>query len=183
VHRRFPSILMKAATAARLVATGLLALALAGCVLQSEQPAFDDGDGALLLKDYGSQFATYTYTGAEWKKDTDTITFTQVQNHYIASDGNSGAAVTFVSLGTNWWVMQAAETGKPPVYVLAQAELGELLFYPISCQVLRESGSFDDVVSFENDDCFIRDGADVGSLFTAIMAIHGKPSTKLVPVG
>jgi hypothetical protein len=166
----------------RLAVVAFLSVLLSGCILQSREPLFDDADGSLLLKDYGTRFASYTFTGAEWKKEDDTITFTAEQHHYIAGDGKSEVPVTFVQLGGDWWVMQGVEVGKPTAYLLAQARMGEVLFYPLTCKSLQEAGGFEDTVSFEGDDCFIRDGTDVLALFATLAASPGKPSTKLVPI-
>ena len=78
--------------------------------------------------------------------------------------------------------MQSQEPGKPAAYSLADIRDAEVMIHPIACKPLRESGRFAAAIDFEDDDCFIRDGADSAAMFRTLAAEAGKPTLRLVPL-
>lgn len=134
-----------------------------------------------MLAPYGHNFATFSFLGGAWKAEDERVSFAPEGKHYIASDGKSRIAVTFVPLHGHWWVVQAREDGKSPSYSLAEARPGEIVVHPIACKPLRASGEFNDAVTFEGDDCFVKQGTDGLRLFERLSAKPAQATLKLVP--
>jgi hypothetical protein len=163
----------------RAFTVGVMALALSGCILQSKSPLFTDTESKLLLANYGN-LTTYEKSGNAWTKSTDQISFSPQVKHYIAKADKSELEISFVPIDGNWWALQAVEAAKPAIYVLVDAEAKELLFYPIACKDLKDSGKFAGDVEFVDSDCFVKPGADYKALFKSLTAAPGEASTKLM---
>ena len=162
----------------RAITAGFVALALSGCILQAKSPLFTDAQAQLLLAGYG-KLTTYEKSGDAWNKSTDQISFVADAKHYIATADKSELEISFVPIDGNWWALQAIEAAKPAIYVLVDAEPKELLFYPIACKDLKESGKFAADVEFVDSDCLVKPGADYKALFKSLTAAPGEASTKL----
>ena len=160
----------------------ILCFGLSGCILQSEKPLFTDEQGELMLKAYGSRFASYSLDNGIWKKDEGTISFTPTGQHYTASDGKTDFSVTFAAIGGSWWAMQGQEAGKPPNYYLADTREGEVLFYPLACKELQGSAKFGAFIDFKDDDCFVKEGVDAMAMFKSLVAKPPPVGMKLVPL-
>lgn len=133
----------------------LSSLALSGCILQSEQPLFAEKDAVLALKPLGNTFATYNLVDGQWQEEKDRVTFNAKGKHYEAmGDDGKVTIITFVALDGNSWVMQAAEAGKPAVYVIARREGKALLLQAPACEDLKKSEVTAKRLRFEKDDCF-----------------------------
>lgn len=163
----------------RAVFVVILGFMLSGCILQAKAPLFADADAQLLLAKYGT-LTTYEKSGSDWKKSSDQISFTAQANHYLAKADKSELEISFVPVDGNWWALQAVEAGKPSIYVLVDAETRELLFYPIACKGLKDSGKFVGDIEFVDSDCFVKPGADYRALFKFLAATPGEATTKLV---
>jgi hypothetical protein len=164
----------------RVVLAGVVALALSGCILQSRLPLFGDGDAKLLLADYAN-LVTFEKTSGDWVKAKDQIVFVAQGAHYTATLDKTELDIRFVPIKDSWWVLQAEEASKPAAYLLVEARPAEILFYPIACKTLKDSGSFEKAIEFVDSDCFIKPDADFRSLFSGFTANPGEATTKLVP--
>ena len=162
----------------RVVLTGIVALGLSGCILQSKTVLFADTEAKLLLADYPN-LTTYERKDATWTKSQDQITFTPKGSHYTALADGSEEQLSFVPLNGKWWILQAIEPEKAAYYLLVRAEPKELFIYPTDCKSLQDSGKFAGAVEFKDSDCFIKPTADKMALFTAISATPGEPMTRL----
>lgn len=162
-------------------------LALSGCILQSKEPLFTDEQGELMLAKYGSRFASYSLDNGNWKKDEETISFTPVNEHYVASIGDDKLTVTFVGLSQSWWAVQGQEEGKPFNYYLAYARSEGIFLYPLGCKELQDAAKFGSFIDFKDGDCTVKDGVvKDGALALAMMfklsKEPGEPEKKLVPL-
>ncbi len=166
----------------RLVFGLAAALMLQACVLQSKAPLFAEGDGEMLLSDYGSTFASYTLSKDAWEKEKDTVTFTATGQHYVVKSEKSANDVLLLPLGGTWWLMQVSETDKETAYVLVDARKDELLVHSLSCDTLKKLEGLPDQISFEGDDCTAGTGMD-RQAFTIVAGKLGKAEMKLVPEG
>ena len=167
----------------RIIVTSLLALVLTGCVLQSKTPLIAANAGEALLDSYGLTFVSYGLSNGKWKKDNDVLTFTPDGQHYKITGGKDTLDVAFKKLDGNWWLLQAEETGKQPVYSLVDAQKDELFLYPMACKSLKDAGAYEAWVEFKGDDCTIKEGADTAALFKAFAADPGPQTTRIVPKG
>jgi hypothetical protein len=164
----------------RVIVAGVLALALSGCILQSKLPLFGDAQAKMLLASYGNP-VTYERTAGEWVKAKDQIVFAKQAGHYLATLDKTELAIRFVPLDDKWWILQAVEANKPAAYLLVEAKPEELLFYPIACKALKDSGKYKKTITFVDSDCFIKFGTDYKVLFSGFTANPGEATTKLVP--
>ena len=154
----------------RTLASVGLCFLLAGCVLQSHTPVFSESDAGALPEALGTHFIMENHDKAGWTKEEGNFTLRPEGKHYVASDGNmkSDVEALFVPLGNNWWVMQAAAVGDPNVYMLAEWTGGTLLLHPLDCADLKSQPSAAAAISFEGDDCYLKDkpGAEYFLQFT-----------------
>lgn len=166
----------------RLSAAILICLALTGCILQSKAPLFSDADGEMILAGMGTDFTPYSFSNGQWTKEDDIIRFTPAGGHYVATDGKSSIDITFSKLSGGFYVLQAVEKDKPTVYGLVELGKGEIVFHPLTCTALRETGSFASYVTFKDDDCMVKDDADTGAMFAAMAADPVPSPSKLVAI-
>lgn len=166
----------------RFLAAIIVCLTLTGCILQSKTPLFTDEQGELILATYGRHFATYSLDGGSWKKDEGMIGLTPASKHYVMAEGKTTVAITFAAIADSWWVMQVQEAGKPVSYSLVDAQKGEIFLHPLNCGLLRKSGKFDGFITFEGEDCSVKDGADATAMFKSLAAEPRQPDMKLVPL-
>lgn len=139
-----------------------VSLLLAGCVLQSETPNFEEAQGGSLPEKLGTHFVTENYTDGAWKTEEGNISFTAFGKHYVArNEKNDEIEVLFVALGKTSWVMQAAEKNKPSAYVLAEAKDDTLLLRPLMCDDLKKRTDVKKLVQFDRSDCFLKSKADL----------------------
>jgi hypothetical protein len=148
---------------------------LTGCVLQSRTAVFSESDGALLPKELGTQFVIENLDKGVWTKEDGTLTLSPTGHHYLATDGKKKDTIEalFVPLDKNWWVMQATETpGKPSTYILAELDGTALLLHPLFCADLKKQSTAADSISFEGEDCYLKDGQGVGYFKTLVTGIE-----------
>ena len=163
----------------RLIFLGLLAIGLAGCALKTRTPLFADADARLLLADYPNP-AAYERDEGGWTKSEEQIGFTPEASHYLVTPDTSKMQIFFVPLEGPWWILQAVEPAGSTTYLLAKAKAKELLFYPLDCKSLEDSGKYGDAIDFEDLSCFIKTGTDTMALFKSFTADLTEPSTKLL---
>ena len=165
----------------RAILLGLLAFGLSGCILGSKNPLFAEAEAKLLLADYPNP-AAYERNNGVWEKINEPVVFTPQVSHYVMKPepGDPEVQISFVPIEGPWWVLQANEPEKPATYVLIKAEPKELLIYPLTCTMLKESGKFGNDIEFKDSDCFVKEGADKMALFKALIGNASEPSSKLV---
>ena len=167
----------------RTLASVGLCFLLAGCVLQSRTPVFSESDAGALPEALGARIIMENQDKAGWTKEEGTFTLRPEGKHYVASDGEkkSDVEALFVPLGNNWWVVQAAAVGDPDSYMLAEWAGGALLLHPLDCTDLKLQPSAAAAISFEGDDCYLKDkpGVEYFRQFTT----KATPATmRLTPV-
>jgi hypothetical protein len=135
-----------------------LSMLLSGCVLQSRTPIFSESDAGALPEALGTRFIMESHDRAAWTKQEGIFILRPEGQHYVASDGDkkSDVEALFVTLGSNWWVMQATAAGDPNVYMLAEWTGGALLLHPLNCSDLKSQPSAAAAISFEGDDCYLK---------------------------
>lgn len=167
----------------RIIVISLFVLALGGCVLQSKTPFIAADAGEALLDSYGLKFVSYGLSKGNWKRDNETFIFVPEGRHYRITAGKDSLDIAFKKLEGNWWILQAEEAGKQPVYSLVDAQKAELFLYPMACKPLKDAGTYDAWIEFKGDDCIIKDGVDTAALFKAFAADPGPQTSKIVPKG
>ena len=147
-----------------------LCLMLCGCVLQSHTAIFSESDGGPIPAALGTGLMMEEHGKAGWTKEEGTFTLQAEGKHYVASDGDKKSDVNalFVPLGNNWWVVAVAGVGDPNAYVLAEWTGSALLLRALDCAALKLQPSAAAAISFEGDDCYLKDkpGVDYFRQFT-----------------
>ena len=162
----------------RVIFLAMLALGLAGCMLQSGAPLFGEAEARLLLADYPNP-VVYQRDDGGWKKSEEQVSFSREASHYLMTPDNAKMQLYFVPLDGPWWILQATETSGA-TYVLAKAEAKQLLVFPLDCKTLEDSGKYRDAIAFTDSSCTVKGGADKLALFKSLTADPGEPATKLV---
>jgi len=157
----------------------LTAVVLCGCVLQSRKPIYSDSQSALALGAQGGTGVISSWRDGKWQDERETAEITTAGNHYEATTGSSTMTMSFVPLDGRWHVLQAVETGKPPVYMLAQVEANTTEVYTLACTDLKKNADLSAWIDYEGDDCFIKTDAPAKALFTALEKIADAPSSRL----
>ena len=159
------------------------AVVLAGCVLQSPTPLFDEAKAVPLPKAIGTRFASETFRDNAWQREEGVITFTADGKRYIASNDREATTidVLFVRLGAASFVMQAVEKDKPAAYVLADIDGDNLNLRPLFCEELQKQAAAAETVRFEGNDCFVK--AETGlDAFRGYGQDFGPAKLRLVPL-
>jgi hypothetical protein len=163
-----------------LVAT---ALALPGCVLQSQTPNFDEAKATPLPKAIGTRFASETFRDSKWQREEGSITFTANGRRYVVSNETDSTKVDaiFVRLGAASWVLQAIEKDKPAAYVLAELEGDNLNVRPLFCEELQKQPDAAETVRFDGSECYLK--AETGlDVFRNYARQFGPAKARLVPL-
>lgn len=159
------------------------AVGLAGCVLQSPTPNFDESKAVPLPTAIGTRFASETFRDKAWQREEGVITFTPDGKRYIASNDREASTIdlSFVRLGAASWVMQAVEKDKPTAYVLVDLDGDNLNMRPLFCEELQKQDDATETVRFEGTDCFLK--AETGlDAFRNYGKQFGPAKLRLVPV-
>ena len=167
----------------RLPVLVVTALSLAGCVLQSQSPNFDEAKAVPLPKALGTRFASETFRDNAWQREEGTITFAAEGKTYIASNDRESSKINvlFVRLGAASFVMQAVEKDKPAAYLLAEVDGDNLNLRPLFCEELQKQSAAAETVRFEGTDCFLK--AETGlDAFRGYGEEFGPAKLRLVPV-
>ena len=167
---------------ARIAVLAVMVLALAGCVLQSPEPVFSDKQSSLALGASPVTMKSYSWKDGAWAEDKDRLTLAVEGRHYVAKDDNSAAGLAFIPLSGGWYAVQATEAAKPTNYTLATVADGAAVFHLLECKELKKRAELEAYITYERDDCVIKDGADAMALFGELIKQPGEPSAKLEPV-
>ncbi len=162
----------------KFILIAVAAVALAGCVLQSREPLFDDGQAVRALGKVGGTTETASLREGKWVIDEERIPITVEQNHY-AVRAKSQVLLHFVPLRGSWFVMQARESQGPAGYMLAEVKDNVAEVHPLLCKELSQDHAASHSISFVGDDCGIKADADPKKLFTSLIKKAGKPSFRL----
>jgi hypothetical protein len=151
-----------------------MGLLLAGCVLQSRQPAFSESQGAPLPRELGQRFVMENLEDGAWKREEGTLFLRPSGRHYLASDNKKKDEIEalFVPLDENWWVMQAREKGKPSTYILAEVEGNALLLHPLYCDDLKKQPAAAAAINFEPVDCYLKAGQGVAYFKSRVAGVE-----------
>jgi hypothetical protein len=166
----------------RIAVLAALALALAGCVLQSQEPAFSEDQSRLVLGEAPVTMTSYSWQDGAWSEDKQQIALTVEGNHYVAKEDDDTAGLAFIPISGGWYAVQATEQGKPTNYTLATVANGAAVFHLLECADLKKRAELAAYIEYQRDDCFIKDGADAMALFGELIKQPGEPSAKLEPV-
>lgn len=164
----------------RLIALLAILISLTGCILQSPEPAFSDGDGRLALGPSGGVFFLFSRRDGTWVKDAETMALQREGRHYNVSGKTPVMALTFIPLAGAWHVLQATEQGKPAAYMLASVKDGSADIYPLGCSDLKRREDLGSAIRHDGDDCFIREDTDAMALFLKLVATPGEASARMV---
>jgi hypothetical protein len=166
----------------RIAVLAALVLALAGCVLQSQEPVFSDEQSRLVLGAEPVTMKSYSWKDGVWTEDKDRLALTVEGRRYVVKEDNSTAGLAFIPLSGDWFAVQATETGKPTNYTLATVKDGVAVFHLLECTELKKRAELEVYITYEHDDCFIKDGTDAMALFGELIKQPGEPSAKIEPV-
>jgi hypothetical protein len=159
---------------------GLAGILLTGCVLQSNGPLISDNQAKPLLKDYGLKFANYNFVDGAWKKEADGVMFVADHQHYVVVNSSSKLNVSFVPLGSSWWLAQYSEKKNQVAYGLIEARKDALYVYPLACKEIQKLSPKLTTVSFVNDECFAAADMTIDD-FKKLLPAAGEQMLKLVP--
>lgn len=157
----------------------LVALLLAGCILQARAPLYRDAEARLVFGDRAKTAQVFSKKDGAWVADNESVTLMPEGHHYVVNTGKSVMTLSFIPLKGYWHVVQAMEKDHPPVYLLAS--LGKLgaEFRLLACADLKKNGKLRDWISHEGDDCFVTEKAPLEKLFKAALAMPGETTSRL----
>lgn len=156
-----------------------LAVLLGGCMLQSRTPLYSDADAELPLGAAGGAAAVSNWRDGKWQPEGDAVALTVSGRHYIARSQSSAVTLHFVPMGGSWFVLQASESGKPAVYLLAEVTGRSAVTHPLSCSDLKEDQSLKAWIRHEGDDCFVVEGIPARELFATLLKHPAPASSRL----
>ena len=163
----------------RLLVLAAAALLLAGCVLQSRTPLYDDKLAELALGDKGGPAKLWNRDKGSWVAEKDKVEINVRGRHYEAVSEGSTIVLRFVKISGSTYVMQAEETGKPAVYLLAEVKGAAAEVRPLACKDMKADAQFSKWISYEGDDCYIKPGAPAATLFAALAKLPGEASSRM----
>ena len=166
----------------RIVVLAALILTLAGCVLQSREPVFSDEQSSLALGASAVTMKSYSWKDGEWTEDKERLALTVEGRHYVAKEDGDTAGLAFIALSGGWFAVQATEAAKPTNYTLATVKDGVAVFHLLECADLKKRAELEAYISYQRDDCFIKDAANAMALFGELVKQPGEPSAKIEPV-
>jgi hypothetical protein len=167
----------------RILASLTLCLLLSGCVLESQTPLFGDTQGVLALKDLGNEFTMESFADGKWKAEEGKAVFTPAGRHYMVTtpDGKEPIEVLLVPMEGNRFVGQARENREKPFqYLIADVGQGEVLLSLLSCDELKELGTFADDIAFDGGDCTLAGVPDL-ALFQRMAKAIAPAKSRLRP--
>ena len=170
-------------TIARVLLTGLgLILTLAGCVLQSREPVFGDEQSSLVFGAAPVAMKSYSWKDGGWIEEKETLALTVEGRHYVAKEDGNTAGLAFIPLSGGWFAVQATEEGKPVNYTLATVADGVAVFHLLECADLKKRAGLEAYITYQRDDCFIKEGVAAMALFGELIKQPGEPSAKIEPL-
>lgn len=177
---------MFASFSARQLPLGVaVALALAGCVLQSPKEIFPETKGVAALASLGTRFTSESLDrSGKWIREEGEISFAAEGHHYVAKNSKEKDEidVLFAAIGGNRFVMQAREEeGKPFAYMIAEVADGRLLVSPLLCDQLKTDAQVAAAITFEGSDCTVTGKWDEAA-FAASVPLLGPAKLRLTPV-
>lgn len=167
---------------AAVIATALL---LAGCVLQSPEPLFAEGDGAPALAPLAKSYRAEVYENDAWKRQDGSAIFTGEGNHYVMSNSKDKDVMEmlFVDLGKARYVVQTQDhkqSKDPYIYFFADVR-GDGIYLAIpDCDTLKTLPNVKADVVFENYDCTLK-GKPARPFFASLAGEMKDWKMRLVP--
>jgi hypothetical protein len=156
-------------------------LVLGACVLSAKEPLYADSDAKLIFDAPDVTFTPYSLKNGQWVVEDETMVLKAEGNHYLATADKSLGQFAFVPLQGDWYIVQAGEGKKPPIYALIRNDKGELHVFVLACNAVKKLADANAHVEFVKDDCFLKPGVDHKPLFLALSANPGPDTMKLVP--
>ncbi len=166
----------------RFAVLAVLVLSLAGCVLQSKEPVFSDEQASLVFGAAPVTMKSYSWKDGGWVEEKENLALTVEGRHYVAKEDKSTAGLAFIPLSGDWFAVQATEVGKAVNYTLATVKDGVAVFHLLECANLKKRAELDAFISYQRDDCFIKEGAAAMELFSELVKQPGEPSAKIEPM-
>jgi hypothetical protein len=166
----------------RFAVLAVLLLMLAGCVLQSQEPVFSDEQSSLVLGASAVTMKSYSWKDGGWIEEKERLALTVEGRHYVAKEDGDTAGLAFIPLSGGWFAVQATEVGKPVNYTLATVADGVPVFHLLECADLKKRAGLAAYISYQRDDCFIKEGVAAMALFSELIKQPGEPSAKIEPV-
>jgi len=166
----------------RFAVLAALILTLAGCVLQSREPVFGDEQSSLVFGAAPVTMKSYSWKDGEWTEDKERLALTVEGRHYVAKEDESSAGLAFIPLSGDWFAVQATEAAKPTNYTLATVKDGVAVFHLLECADLKKRAGLEAYITYQRDDCFIKEGVAAMALFGELVKQPGEPSAKIEPL-
>ena len=163
----------------RLLVLTAAALALAGCVLQSRVPLFDDSSSVLALGDKGGGARVENFDKGKWVEEKEALTIDVVGKHYEAHSGKATVILNFVKLSASTFILQGRENDENAAYMIAQVKDGVAEVRPLACTDIKKDETLAKWVEYVKDDCFVKPGAPAQELFIALAKLPGDPTSRL----
>jgi hypothetical protein len=165
----------------RYAVLAVLILTLAGCVLQSKEPVFSDEQASLVFGAVPVTMRSYSWKDGGWVEEKENLALTVEGRHYVAKEDGDTAGLAFIPLSGGWFAVQATEEGKAVNYTLATVKDGAAVFHLLECDALKKRAGLEAYVSYQRDDCFIKEGVAAMALFGELIKQPGEPSAKIEP--